>query len=320
MTKDYLAKERTLRFKGILCLIVVFAHSNLNYFYAFGPWAVSVFFFISGYVLSLTTKGKDMDAGKIFHKFRNFMLPFLIAAIPYHVMFHFFPSVNDYNSVTGAIKCFFRFEPTVQAGWYIVTLMFLFIIYFIAFKAAKGNSIKILAIMTALYIIYAVYAILVDASWAAETAHIFIIGVAFNLYRDRFEKWFKGKTAAGYTLLLLSYLSIALPFLCYEKEGILFTIGMIVFYQFSPVLFLYFSYQTTIKDPVTAFLGKYSLWIYLFHVGVQYMLMYGLPAMGYQMQWTVITFFLATTAVSIVMALIVGIPYDLINKKLTAKK
>ena len=317
MTGDYLSKESTLRFKGILCIIVLFAHCNEGVFYSFGPWAVSVFFFISGYVLSLTSNGRTLTPGIVIHKFRNFMLPFFIAAIPYHILFHFYPSVNDYNSVSGSIKCFFSFVPTVQAGWYIVTLMMLFAIYFISFALAKGNNKHLLLFMAVLYVVYALYAIFIaKASWAAQTAHNFIIGIAFQLYRDRFEKSFKGKTILGYSLLLLSYLSIALPFLCYEKEGLFYEIGMIIFYNFSPILFLYFSYRTRPHDAVTAFLGKYSLWIYLFHVGVQYYLMYVLPTINSNIHWSVITFFLATLAITLLISLLIGIPYNLVNKKI----
>lgn len=321
MVKDYLSKDRTLRFKGILCLIVLFAHSNDGFICAYGLWAVAVFFFLSGYALSLTTHDKPLSAGMVFRKFRNFLLPFIIIAIPYHIMFHFYPCIYDYNSVLGTLKYLFLFYPTVQAGWYIVTLTFLFAFYFIALKFSKGSNTRLLVIMTALYVIYAVYALVfAHAEWAVQNAHMFILGVWFNLYRDRFETFFKGRTVLGYILLFVSYLSVVIPLFCYENESFLAKAGMFVFYNMSVVLFLYFAYSMRPRDPVTAFFGKYSLWIYLIHVGIQYLLMNILPLWGLKVEWKVYTFFLATLAVTVVLSLIIGIPYNFLMKKLSGKK
>ena len=316
MTADYLSKEQTLRFKGILCLIVVFAHCNDSFLYAYGVWAVGVFFFLSGYALGLTTKDKPITPGLVLHKFKNFLLPFALIAVPYHIMFHFYPCIYEYNTLRGALKGLVTFVPTVQAGWYIVSLTYLFIVYFVARKLSKGNNILLFVIMTALYIVYVVYdLVFVHADWPVQNAHMFIVGVLFSMYRENFEKFFKGKTVLGYTLLFVSYLSVVTPVFCFEKGRFLTNAAMFVFYNLSVVLFLYFAFRTRLKGPVTAFFGKYSLWIYLIHVGVQYMLMNVMPMWGIVIRWTVPAFFAATLAVSIVLALAVAVPYNLIMKK-----
>lgn len=319
--RDYLDKEQTLRFKGILCLIVVFAHSNDSFLSTYGLWAVAPFFFLSGYILSLTTKDKPLTPGLVFHKYRNFLLPFLIVAIPYHVMYHFYPCIYDYNSVWGAVKHAFLFHPTVQAGWYIIALTMLFTMYFIALNLSKGDSKKLILIMTFLYAVYVIYAAFIaHADYAYQNAHAFILGVWFQRYREGFAKFYKGKKVLGYSLLFTSYLSVLIPLLCQDeadREQIWGKILLFIFYNFSVILFLYFAYGFRLKSPVAAFFGKYSLWIYLTHVGVQYMLMNILPLWGIKVSWIVLTFFLATLAVSTAISLLIAIPYNIINRKLS---
>ena len=321
MQHDIFGKDQTLQFKGILCLIVLFGHCNEGPFYSFGPWAVTVFFLISGYVLQLTTEGKKAGLKLFLHKMGNFLLPFIIVSIPYHIMFRFFPSENDYNSVKGAIVNLLKLTPTVQAGWYIVTLSFLFIAFFLAKLIAKEDKKKLLGMMILLYIPYFIYIVFIAKSpWGVYNAHFFIVGMWYRMYRDRIGKFLGRNNILGYVMLLFGYAVIAIPFFFYEQEPVYAQALMILFYNASPILFLYFSYNFKLKSKVLRFFGRYSLWIYLTHVGIQYFLMSALPSFNITVRWTVITFFAATLALSLAVSLVLGTLYEVVRKKITAAK
>ena len=316
---DHLGKYQTQQFKGILALLVIFAHSNLGPFYGFGSWVVSVFFFLSGFALCFTTWGKKIAPRLIIYKYSNFLIPMVIVAVFYHILFHFFPTESDYNNIGYLIKSVIRFNPSVQSGWYIIALSLLFAVFFASHLLSKGDKKRFTVFLIILYILYTAYTLILDCGYACINTHNFILGCLFSLYREKIERFLRGQKVLGYIMLLFSYLVIAIPFLTYEKEGMGYQVLYLIFINTGVILFLYFSYNIKMGSRILMYLGKISLWVYLFHGGIQYYLMYCLPFSGINVNWTVGTFFLASAAAAIVLGSITDFIYGKTLRKLVIR-
>lgn len=309
---DYLSKEQTNRIKGILCLMVVFGHSMNGYLELVGPWAVSVFFLLSGYALSYTSSKAEITPKFIVRKYKNILLPYLVAAVFYHLLFWFYPSANNYNSIGGLVKSYLVFTPTVQAGWYIEATAILFAFYFIARKIAGDNPKKLLISFVVLYVIFAVIVAFTEGYWVIRNMHCFILGVALHLFRKTIDAKFTSKDTFRYVALIVIAITLVLPNYFYADENLASNLVLFATYTMAPIVFIYVSNSISFKGKILDFLGKYSLWIYLFHVGVQYLLFSSVLA-GKSLQTFV--FFLLSLALTLVIAIPVGMIYNKISKK-----
>ena len=309
---DYLSKEQTTRIKGILCLMVVFGHSMNGYLELVGPWAVSVFFLLSGYALSYTSSKADITPRFVIRKYKNILLPYIVAAVFYHLLFWVYPSSVDYNSIGGLVKSYLVFTPTVQAGWYIEATAILFAFYFIAKKFAGNNSKKLLILFTTLYVIFAVLVSLTEGYWVIRNMHCFIMGVALHLFRKTIDAKFTSKDAFRYVALIAAAVTIIVPNYFYANENLVSNLVLFATYTIAPIVFIYVSNSFSFKGKILDFLGKYSLWIYLFHVGVQYFIFSGLLKGKYMQSFV---FFFLSLALTLVIAIPVGKIYNRILKK-----
>lgn len=309
---DYLSKEQTNQIKGILCLLVVFGHSMNGYLELVGPWAVSVFFLLSGYALSYTSSKAEITPGFIFRKYKNILLPYVIVAVFYHLLFWKYPVVTDYNSIGGLIKGYLGFTPTVQAGWYIEVTLIMFLFYFVARKVSGNSPFKLLMSFIVLYVVFMVLVSFTDAVWVMRSPHCFILGVALHLFRKTIDEKFTSKEVFRYVALIVVAVTIILPNFFYTREDVLTNLVLFITYTLSPIVFIYISSNVTFNSKILKFFGKYSLWIYLFHVGVQYLLFSSVLA-GKSLQSFL--FFFLSLVLTLVIAVPVGILYNKISKK-----
>lgn len=309
---DYLSKEQTNQIKGILCLLVIFGHSMNGYLELVGPWAVSIFFLLSGYALSYTSSKAEITPGFVFRKYKNILLPYVIVAVFYHVLFWNYPSNIDYNSIGGVVKSYLIFRPTVQAGWYIEATVIMFAFYFIAKNIAGNSSRKLVAIFAGLYAIFAICVSFTEGYWILRNTHCFILGVALHLFRKTIDEKFTSKELFRYVALIVVAITIILPNFVYTREDILLDLILFTTYTLSPIVFIYISSSVSLNSKILKFFGKYSLWIYLFHVGVQYLLFSSVLA-GKSLQAFV--FFFLSLALTLVIAIPIGMLYNKISKK-----
>ncbi|SMC39476.1 Fucose 4-O-acetylase [Oscillospiraceae bacterium] len=303
MEHDFLSKEQTARLKAILCILVVFAHSNSNVMREYGRVCVCVFFFLSGFSMAFTTWGKKISASYVIKKFANILIPYFMVEILYRILFHFYNVEGEPNTLKGTINGLLHFSPVVFAGWYIEVLILLFIIYFIAYKIAAGDKTR----FTVSYLVIYVAALIYDIVYARSlpmgaTAHFFLLGVLMHFYRDRIRSFYKKNYWLNYLMLLLPLLSFVFMYLIYEEESLLKNAAVVLFVNFGALIFFWIGLRVKFKSKALDIISKYSLFIYMTHVGIQYILITVLPLWGFKVRWIVFTAFLASFAIAFIVS------------------
>ncbi|MCQ2531784.1 MAG: acyltransferase [Saccharofermentans sp.] len=315
MNENYLSPKQTLQMKSILCMIVVFSHCFTGVLGHVGTSAVAVFFFLSGYILSLTTKDKKIDYKIIVHKFSNFTVPYLVAAVLYHILFYFHPTVNKYNSLPELIKLYILFDPTVQVGWFVEALFVLFVFYFLARVISRGNIKIFFIVWSCLHLCFAVYIIFYLKTYFMT--QWFIIGVIYALYKKPIEKKIasiKGIDTIALLIILISLVSIMLAGM---SHGAMFIFFKLFASNLAPITALYISSKKEFNCKPLMFIGKYSLWIYLFHVGVQ-VVMFDTFLKGARVHSLIL--FLLTFVLSLVFSVVVDVVYTAVLSIIKANK
>lgn len=321
MNVDWLEKDQTVQLRAILCLLVVFAHSNNSIAYAFGPVAVSVFFLLSGYSLVFTTWNKKLTAKYVVRKFTNLLIPYFMVEILYRILYYFYDTVKHYNTWEGSINGYLHFSPPVFAGWYLEVLVVLLVLYFVAYKIAKGNSRNLMLALAGLYIGFTLYNIFYTKCFEAIVIpHFFVLGVGLYFVKDKVEKFYVKNHWVNYVLLLCPIISFLILYFFYSSEGTSKQIASAVFFNLAPAFLIYLILHVKLNNKFLAFIAKYSLWIYLVHVGFQYILMNVIGMWGIKVRWISVTFFIATLILSIILSIPLEFIFRKINKLLGFQK
>lgn len=162
--KAYLSKNVTNCLKGIFAIMVLCHHlyqrsqilKGTPYgapFQFMGAWAVAMFFFFSGYGLMASYKSKGQSYISEFPRKR--ILPFYIICIILIAIYSVQKYIIGYSITPKAIFDSFFFNKTVISnGWYLQSILLLYIVFYITFiLPIKDNSkIFVMMIFTFLYI------------------------------------------------------------------------------------------------------------------------------------------------------------------------
>lgn len=156
-TED-LNKDKTSVLKAVMAIIIVLHHLSLQgieslaQFFSWGAPIVSVFFFISGYGLSLSffSKGNTYLSNFISHRiFRNLLLPFILAWALYRIInWRVLPDL-----VTEIDNLVFKGIPLLPHSWYVFAILLFYIFFYIACKLCKRNFPFIILALTIIYIL-----------------------------------------------------------------------------------------------------------------------------------------------------------------------
>lgn len=307
-TRNYLSKDQTVAGRAILCLMVIFGHCFDGILEYTGSWAVAVFFFLSGYSLALTSEKAEVNSRFILRKFKNIIIPFALVAILYHLMFYKYPVVNDYNSISGLVKAYLNFTPTVQAGWYIEMLLLLFVSFFVSYAISKGNRKKQLILMLIMHIVVVIYVLVFTTSyWTILSPQCFILGSAYYYYKDKIETKLLSSDITDVVMLLVTMISIVCCVLSGSVNGIFSLVLQFISYTLAPFVALFISSRVNFKTRILIFLGKQSFWMYLVHVGIQYFVT---TAITPGFMWPSVVFFLITAISSLVIGSCLKFIYD----------
>lgn len=161
-TED-LNKEKTSVLKGVMAIVIVLHHMSLQgidslaQFFSWGAPIVSVFFFISGYGLSLSflSKGNTYLSNFISHRiFRNLLLPFILAWALYRIVnWSVLPDL-----VTEITNLVFTGIPLLPHSWYVYAILLFYIFFYIACRLCKRNFPFLILALTIVYILVCEYA------------------------------------------------------------------------------------------------------------------------------------------------------------------
>lgn len=254
-------KENAIALKGICTMGVIFRHllgifQNDGIAFALfkdGFLFVSIFFFFSGYGVTLKLEN-EKDKGKyLLHRIKKVLVPIIVPSIVFALL-----EMRDMKRFF-SFGAFRRAELLVPYSWYVYTII-LFYIVLTLISFVKSGGVKILLSFSALTI-YIVYLFLENYNicWYMSCLPLGV-GVAFALYNDYvlelLKKYYK------YVL----FLSLIAYQVCYSYYDYTNTKTCLL-QNFSSVFFCLIIICITAKINIinrfTIFLGKNSLELYL---------------------------------------------------------
>lgn len=179
-----LKKEATNGIKGMLALIVILGHCINYYEYGtiytnyLGTFCVAVFFFISGYGMSLSrAKIAEMSFKQFLNtRIRKLTIPFVIALIIYHAVSPLFGGIRgtmDEFLTKGSVWVI------LPCCWYVLASYYLYFATFISAKAFRGKGKYLLSL--ALLVVAYILAIRFGTTWRVHwynTVPCYVLGAA----------------------------------------------------------------------------------------------------------------------------------------------
>lgn len=206
-----LDKESTNTIKGIFILLIIFSHV-LNYFPyegnsfvqnglhlivgGLGQLIVTMFFFVSGYGLSLSIikKGDSYSKSIIINRFFRIiaysffsLIPFLIYGLTMQKQI----SAQDFFLATIGLK------SIGNASWFLFAILFCYFTTWFVYSFGCKNTLISNIVIGLIILLYAVIGCFVakDSQYQFDTVLAFPIGLLFATYRNKFISFFNKRNA-----------------------------------------------------------------------------------------------------------------------------
>lgn len=292
-TEDFPNKDTFDKLKGFFAVCVLLHHFT-QYTDAFskvfyplwwvlqllGTWSVGIFLFMSGYgLMSSVSAGK----GKYIRTFpRKRILPFyvmcVLAVVTYLIMDICIGRTVDIWLV---IKSLTFGGTLVTNGWYLQTMLFLYIVFYLVFRLIP-NEKKALIAMTLVSVLYIMYsAIMSDNATRTVGIPMFILGMILSFNKEKvyraWEKVWIWLTLSGFVILAATMkISIMVHGYLYTAVMLVSVLAFIVFIMGLTYLIIRKA-PAMLINPVFGFYGKMSLEMYIFQ---------GLFLVNFQFLWT----------------------------------
>lgn len=280
---DYLSLQQTEAIKGALAVCVLLSHTVpgsgmvkgsilSSLIGSLGYLSVSVFFFLSGYGIMAQHRKRGEDYCRIFLKNRVLSTYFLtISLIVVYGMFHLLCGrLVDWRMV---INSFLIGNTIVSYGWYLQVIVLFYLIWYICYRyihSAKMRS-AMLGAMVIMYMVLA--AIFFSGSTWYECSLSFLLGIGFQVHRDKFEQAIlatKGRHIVGALLAFGSFAGcyIAMHINWVENSTINLSVKLAFRITSSPAFCVFVVLMMAMlklsQCKMLRYLGSLSLGIYVF--------------------------------------------------------
>lgn len=269
---DYLSKTNTNCLKGILALCVLAHHlyqdSGLlrdgwlrligECFQALGFLSVALFFFMSGYGLTLTV---NKNPKSINHFLKHKIIPFYIIYILLIALYSCFNLyLRESTTVISLIKSLTFGGTIVLKGWYLQVQLLYYIFFYIVFRYIKEKQ-QFLA-MLILHILYVVICIAINmSSLFYERTFIFVFGILWYNHRDKIDSFISKKKYRRLIICIVSFLLFSLLYVLSYRIATVLLRGFSYFFLI-PLVFLPLK-SIRIQNRATIFLGEISFETYV---------------------------------------------------------
>lgn len=267
--------KATLPLKGIMALFICLGHLanwvldlNISYMERFcywGPYIVSVFFFITGYglVISYQKKGSGYLDGFIKHRFSKLLPPIVIATVIYQV-FKF--NIGDSSWIKIYIDLLKGFPP-LDNSWYVYAVLIYYLVFYISFKYISHKKSAIVAtwIFSVLYI-YLITNVLNWGGYWTQSILAINLGMTYVYIEPKIKVFVSRYTFLSSFIvfmgLMLSYKIFFLPYIIHKNVPFCY----IPFILAVPMTLLFCTYIAgSIRSRILYFIGKISYEFYLVH-------------------------------------------------------
>lgn len=265
--------RNTLTLRGLLCLLIVLGHTssclaehNLLDWNIVGRWlnnalfAVSMFFFLSGYGLaaSFTKKGTTYLDSFFYKRFSGLLPGLVIISLIYTFVKIFFLGWESERVLAPLYGTF-----PIESSWYVYSLLVFYVVFYLAFRCISSKVGRNMAVWIGIILYCIVMAeILCWSSHWWITSLAFAVGISYKSAEKQIVHYIDTYPRKSVCVAVLSMVAFAV---CSIVHTSLFFTSFI-FYWFFPIVIVYIIYGLGgIKSKVLEFCGKISYEIFLIH-------------------------------------------------------
>lgn len=258
---EFLNRRYTYFMRGVCMLLIVFAHTanefplllqewHLGSIYLLGRYATGIFFFLSGYGLTLSLSRSDVGRTYIVRHLRNLLLPYLIFWLFYLAAGLL---AGHFATRSPLLKEFLSLKIPNVDTWFLRTILAIYLIYMMAARFAKPHAATIVSTTVVAYTILA--ASLGIDGWWWNTILCFPLGILFAR-RPKLSQIRCTPLVPVALLVLLVTFQRFVPLHFFEE-----TCPPVV----CCLIFAYLSTKVKVsqKKSVMVFIGRGSLYMYL---------------------------------------------------------
>lgn len=286
---DYLNQDRSTVLKGVCAISIVLLHlgsvTDSRVLPQVSAFAVSIFFFLSGYglVCQYLRKGTNYLNGFLYKRVIKIVIPYLIAATLYSLYFYYaklkydYVFYGEYNfGIKGVLKAFLEHGYTIVINsWFVIVLLIVYIAFYFCFKYLKDIKDAICVLSSFVVLLTIVFFVLAQyrgwmTAYYMQTLSI-ICGLVFAYKKDKIDRLLNKYSLEICSVLVILSFSIALAFTYLkfnlaEIGGMFDTAQYIVMAPLIPVCVVIANSRFKIGcNNIWKFIGKISFEIYLIH-------------------------------------------------------
>lgn len=275
--------------KGYLAICILVHHlyqfgvflsgSTLGYpFLLLGHWGVVIFMFMSGFGLFSSYLSKGDTYIKSF--FRARLLPFYVTYLFFVALYTCFELINGKEITASEILHSLTYGGTIISfGWYLQLTLLMYLLFYILKLIFRNEGAFIYALCISVLIFLIINFCLSSQKNVYEPSFAFVLGVIFAGRNYHMPVLFSQKPVPFAVIGLLSFLAITLvtTLIVFRYSDVLESniladllyLLLMMVADLSLVIFVLTfnvianrSFSKVIVNPVSRFLGKYSLEIY----------------------------------------------------------
>ena len=260
--KQLLTRSETGMLKGIMALGIVFHHLVVQYnenlivlkpFKYLGFLLVGLFFFISGYGLTISMLTKKDYFNNSKKRFFKVIIPFINAIIVYTIYYFFQREILKQNILFIVKYC-----------WFIYEILVLYIMFFTTYKKYDFKKATIINIIIILIGLILMYFLKLSGIWYKST-FAFLMGIIVAKNKENLMNWINKKYCIKIMISII-FLGILLSLGKYFELGIL----EILIYNIAVMLFILICLMLITKirefeNHFLEYLGNISFEVYLYH-------------------------------------------------------
>lgn len=266
--KDYLSIDNCGSLRGILAAIIVLHHLSIvikkgilfMVLSKVGFYAVSIFFFLSGFGLQKSYINKENYRDSFIQKrIPNILLPYLMVNVMFwgmHVLFGKVYNIGDF------FRAIVEGYPIASHSWYIIVILFFYIVYWLLMLIFKKNYIGMIFGALAWYVIHCCMCMKLGfGKWWYNAAILLIVGMAWGTYEKEITK-----TISRHYLLVLCCTAILFCIFFVgdlKTEGIIGLISEIMTGGCTTILVVMMLMKVNLGNQITRKLGEISFELYM---------------------------------------------------------
>ncbi len=269
-------KDNSNYLRGVAAIMVVFSHffvrsswlgyapNKYVYFIAeqLGGLGVLIFFFVSGYGVYVAYKEKEPSFGFVIKRFKTVYFPYLATEILFLIVNLLLKNEIDF-------KTYPLRTLVAEDTWFIQVIMIEYILFFITWKL-KGKWFFI-ANFAGNFIVSLVYFLMGKTIGWFNALWLFAFGMLFACLKEKVNSFFKTKIILKTCLMFILFGISGAVFAAF-KGAMWANVIKPVSGVFLCVAFIGLYRVVNLSSRVMSELGKRSLYIYIVHLSVWYII------------------------------------------------